>query len=156
MYLIIKVAEILPKYSHFCSLLLGWDLFRFANFVKNENISPLSNLYTRYICIIIIIIILNCDMMMSCYAVNWNNIPQDIESDLRKIVTFIMKYREWTSTKLVEYESLWVSNGQIGSSRLKNGRVWDKYASIYLVLNINIFNIEYHVIIEIVESGRVA
>ena len=78
MYLIIKVAGILPKYSHFCSLLLGWDLFRFANFLKNENLSPLSNLYIRYICIIIIII-LNCDMMF-CYAVNWNNIPQDIQN----------------------------------------------------------------------------
>ena len=34
-----------------------------------------------------------------------------------------MAIREWPSTKLVEYESLRVSNGQVESSRLKNGQV---------------------------------
>ena len=43
----------------------------------------------------------------------------------------------------------------VESSRLKNGRKRVEYASTYIVLNINIFNVEYHAIIEIVESGRV-
>ena len=34
-----------------------------------------------------------------------------------------MAISEWPSTKLVEYESLRVSNGQVESSRLKNGQV---------------------------------
>ena len=37
---------------------------------------------------------------------------------------------EWPSTKLVEYESLRGSNGQVGSSKLKNGWVRVDYASI--------------------------
>ena len=47
----------------------------------------------------------------------------------------------------------WTS--RVESSRLKNGWVRVEYASIYIVLNINIFNIEYHAIIKIVESGQV-
>ena len=39
--------------------------------------------------------------------------------------------REWASGKLVEYESLRVSNDQVESSRLKNGQVASRYASTY-------------------------
>ena len=44
--------------------------------------------------------------------------------------------REWASGKLVEYESLRVSNGRVGSSRLKNGQVASRYASTYWKISI--------------------
>ena len=64
--------------------------------------------------------------------------------------------REWASGKLVEYESLRVSNDQVESSRLKNGQVASRYASIHY--KFQFFNVKYHAIIEIVEceSHRVA
>ena len=64
--------------------------------------------------------------------------------------------REWASGKLVEYESLRVSNGQVGSSRLKICQVASRYASIHY--KFQFFNVKYYAIIEIVkcESGRMA
>ena len=44
--------------------------------------------------------------------------------------------KEWASGKLVEYESLRVSNGRVGSSRLKNGQIASRYASIYWKISI--------------------
>ena len=41
--------------------------------------------------------------------------------------------------------------------QLKNDRMQVKYANIYIALNMNIFNVEYHAIIEIVKfEGQVA
>ena len=59
---------------------------------------------------------------------------------------------EWQISRVRVTASIeWPS--RVGSGRLKYGRICE-----YIVLNINIFNVEYHAIIEIVEceSGRVA
>ena len=70
----------------------------------------------------------------------------------------ICKTREWASGKLVEYESLRVSNGRVGS-----GRVGSKMVKLRVDMRVHtekfqFFNVKYHAIIEIVEceSGRVA
>ena len=66
--------------------------------------------------------------------------------------------REWASGKLVEYESLRVSNG-----RVESGRVGSKMVKLRVDMRVytekfQFFNVKYHAIIEIVEceSGRVA
>ena len=64
---------------------------------------------------------------------------------------FVQWIREWTSTKLVEYGSLQVSNSQVRVrlSISKMIKVWE-----YIVLKINIFNVQYHDIIEIVRVAQ--
>ena len=79
MYLIIKVAGILPKYSHFISavcFLVGFILFS-KLCEKGKYITTLlfdiGYTYIIYTCL------KDCDVMIFfCYAVNWNNIPQDM------------------------------------------------------------------------------
>ena len=43
---------------------------------------------------------------------------------------FFIPHRLWTDTNLVEYESMWVSKGQVKSSRLKYGQIVSRYANI--------------------------
>ena len=59
--------------------------------------------------------------------------------------------REWVSGKLVEYESLRVSNG-----RVESGRVGSKMVKLQVDMRVytekfQFFNVKYHAIIEIVE-----
>ena len=68
------------------------------------------------------------------------------------------EFREWASGKLVEYESLRVSNG-----RVESGRVGSKMVKLRVDMRVytekfQFFNVKYHAITEIVEceSGRVA
>ena len=76
----------------------------------------------------------------------------------RKIFLYTIWSREWSSGKLVEYESLRVSNG-----RIQMGLVGLKMVKLRVDMQVysirfQFSNREYHAIIEIVEceSGRVA
>ena len=75
-----------------------------------------------------------------------------------QIISNEFESREWASGKLVEYESLRVSNG-----RVESGRVGSKIVKLRVDMRVHtekfqFFNVKYHAIIEIVEceSGQVA
>ena len=77
---------------------------------------------------------------------------------MKKFLIKSLIIREWASGKLVEYESLRISNGRVESGRVSSKIVKLRVDMRVYRINFLFFNCEYHAIIEIVkcESARVA